>query len=131
MEADRGRWRRPTSALGVLSWHGEPPTSGSERSVAIPTWHYGHEPPNVFGDRVAELFANALREDLLLEHSSGGLVVLPGAAGTVQEVFQMATRLYYETEQPLPPVILVGRAHWTEAPGLAVAAGPGPPPPDG
>lgn len=101
-------------ALEVTRWHDRPRTTGTERSVGIPTWYYGHEPPNVFGDRIAKFFSNALREDLLLEHSSGGLVVLPGAAGTVQEVFQMATRLYYEVDRPLPPVVLVDEAHWRE-----------------
>jgi predicted Rossmann-fold nucleotide-binding protein len=83
------------------------------RSVGIPTWHYGHEPPNVFGDAIAKFFSNALREDLLLHHSTAGLVVLPGAAGTVQEVFQMATRLYYEVDGRVPPLVLVGEDHWT------------------
>lgn len=87
---------------------------GPLRSLGIPTWHYGHEPPNVFGDLIAKFFSNALREDLLLHHSTAGLVVLPGAAGTVQEVFQMATRLYYEVDGRVPPIILVGRHHWTE-----------------
>ncbi|USQ75175.1 LOG family protein [Ornithinimicrobium cryptoxanthini] len=84
------------------------------RSLGIPTWHYGHEPPNVFGDLIAKFFSNALREDLLLHHSTSGLVVLPGAAGTVQEIFQMATRLYYEVDHRVPPLVLVDRRHWTE-----------------
>ena len=83
------------------------------RSVGIPTWHFGHEPPNVFAQRIAKFFSNAVREDLLLDHSNAGLVVLPGAAGTVQEVFQMVTRLYYETVELPRPLILVGREHWT------------------
>lgn len=83
------------------------------RSVGIPTWYYGHEPPNVFGELIAKFFSNALREDLLLHHSTGGLVVLPGAAGTVQEVFQMATRQYYEVDGRVPPIVLVGVEHWT------------------
>jgi predicted Rossmann-fold nucleotide-binding protein len=90
--------------------HSEP---GPIRSLGIPTWHYGHEPPNVFADAIAKFFSNALREDLLLHHSTAGLVVLPGAAGTVQEIFQMATRLYYEVEDRVPPLVLVDRAHWT------------------
>lgn len=94
--------------------HGTDPAPGPLRSLGIPTWHYGHEPPNVFGDLIAKFFSNALREDLLLHHSSAGLIVLPGAAGTVQEVFQMATRLYYEVDGQLPPIVLVDRAHWTE-----------------
>lgn len=102
-------------ALDVVSdAHGTAPAPGPLRSLGIPTWHYGHEPPNVFGDLIAKFFSNALREDLLLHHSSAGLVVLPGAAGTVQEVFQMATRLYYEVDGRMPPLVLVGRRHWTE-----------------
>src|SRR5690606_2603373 len=83
------------------------------RSLGIPTWYYGHEPPTAFAQVIAKFFSNALREDLLLAHSRDGLVVLPGAAGTVQEVFQMATRLYYEVDGPPRPLVLVGREHWT------------------
>ncbi|GAA1168757.1 LOG family protein [Ornithinimicrobium humiphilum] len=105
-------WVRPALALRS----GAVPSPKGLRSVGIPTWYYGHEPPNAFAQLVAKFFSNALREDLLLAHSRGGLVVLPGAAGTVQEVFQMATRLYYEVDGPdvLPPLVLVGREHWTE-----------------
>ena len=59
---------------------------GAARSYGIPTWFYGHEPPNVFCDGIAKYFSNALRENVLLAQSTGGLVVLPGAAGTVQEI---------------------------------------------
>lgn len=83
------------------------------RSIGIPTWFYGHEPPNVFCDGIAKLFSNALREDVLLDRCSGGIVVLPGAAGTVQEIFQTVTRLYYAPAGPLPPLVLVGREQWT------------------
>ena len=84
------------------------------RSVGIPTWFYGHEPPNVFGQLIAKMFSNALREDVLLAQSTAGLVVLPGAAGTVQEIFQVATRLYYATPgSELGALVLVGREHWT------------------
>lgn len=90
------------------------PQPSQSRSVGIPTWFYGHEPPNVFGEQIAKFFSNALREDLLLHHSRDGLMVLPGAAGTVQEVFQMATRQYYEVDGRVPPVVLVGVEHWEE-----------------
>lgn len=100
------------AGLRVRSRRPDPP--GPCRSVGIPTWHYGHEPPNVFAGRIAKFFSNAVREDLLLHHSTAGLVVLPGAAGTTQEVFQMATRLYYEVEGRVPPLVLVGRTHWTD-----------------
>lgn len=83
-------------------------------SIGIPTWFYGHEPPNVFCDGIAKYFSNALREDGLLARSTAGLVVLEGAAGTVQEIFQAATPLYYSSEgAALPVVVLVGVRHWT------------------
>ncbi|MGN6751006.1 MAG: LOG family protein [Intrasporangium sp.] len=93
-----------------------PETLGpSARSVGIPTWFYGHEPPNVFCDAIAKYFSNALREDGLLARCTGGIVVLAGAAGTVQEIFQAVTPLYYALEDvALPPLVLVGREHWTE-----------------
>ncbi len=91
------------------------PDEGQVRSVGIPTWFYGHEPPNVFCDGIAKYFSNALREDILLASSTGGVIVLPGAAGTVQEIFQAATPLYYADEaESLPPLVLVGREHWTQ-----------------
>jgi predicted Rossmann-fold nucleotide-binding protein len=93
-----------------------PETLGpSARSLGIPTWFYGHEPPNVFCNAVAKYFSNALREDGLLARCTAGIVVLNGAAGTVQEIFQAVTPLYYALEDvELPPLVLVGREHWTE-----------------
>ncbi len=86
----------------------------SGRSYGIPTWLYGHEPPNVFSAGIAKLFSNAIREDVLLRHASGGLVCLPGAAGTVQEVFQAVTpRFYAGDDQPVAPLVLVGVDYWT------------------
>ncbi|HEU5240766.1 MAG TPA: Rossmann fold nucleotide-binding protein [Ornithinibacter sp.] len=86
------------------------------RSVGIPTWFYGHEPPNVFCNGIAKYFSNAIREDGLLARCTAGLVILEGAAGTVQEVFQSGTRLYYAPEDAvLPVVVLVDRHHWTKA----------------
>lgn len=84
------------------------------RSIGVPTWFYGHEPPNVFCDGIAKYFSNALREDGLLARSTGGVVVLPGAAGTVQEVFQAVTPRYYDTGlSPVAALVLVGVEHWT------------------
>ncbi|GHA84925.1 MULTISPECIES: LOG family protein [Streptomyces] len=88
------------------------PEGGS--SVAIPTWFYGHEPPNAFADHIAKYFANALREDGLLVRSTSGVIFLPGAAGTVQEIFDNTTPNYYESRSAPTPMVLVGRAHWTE-----------------
>lgn len=83
-------------------------------SVGIPTWFYGHEPPNVFGDVIAKFFSNAVREDSLLAASHEAVVVLAGAAGTVQEIFQCATPMYYSAAgAPMPELVLVGREQWT------------------
>ncbi len=91
-----------------------PVSDGRVRSVGIPTWFYGHEPPNVFCNGIAKYFSNALREDGLLARSSAGLVILHGAAGTVQEIFQSITPLYYAEEgRALPPLVLVGVDHWS------------------
>ncbi|MGW3669540.1 LOG family protein [Streptomyces sp. NPDC005141] len=83
-------------------------------SVGIPTWFYGHEPPNAFAAHIAKYFANATREDGLLARSNAGVVFLPGAAGTVQEIFDNATPNYYESRGEPTPMVLVDRAHWTE-----------------
>ncbi|MEU3686722.1 LOG family protein [Streptomyces narbonensis] len=82
-------------------------------SVGIPTWFYGHEPPNAFAGRIAKYFANALREEGLLARSTAGVVFLPGAAGTVQEIFTNATPNYYGSLGTPTPMVLVDRAHWT------------------
>ena len=102
------RW--VASALEVLMT-----THPTGRSVGIPTWHYGHEPTNVFAPVVAKYFSNALREDILLARCHAGIVYLPGAAGTVQEVFQAATANYYAADpQQVVPMVFVGTEFWTE-----------------
>ncbi|MFD4559332.1 LOG family protein [Streptomyces sp. NPDC058469] len=83
-------------------------------SIGIPTWFYGHEPPNTFASHIAKYFANATREDGLLARSNAGVVFLPGAAGTVQEIFDNATPNYYESRGEPTPMVLVNREHWTE-----------------
>ena len=80
-------------------------------SLSVPTWFYGHEPPNAFASTVAKFFSNALREDILLAKANTALVILPGAAGTVQEIFQAATPAYYGTASRR--MILVGVSYWT------------------
>ncbi len=81
--------------------------------VSIPTWFYGHEPPNVFAGAIAKYFSNALREDVLLSRARGGIIYLPGAAGTVQEIFQAVTPNYYGDPATQIPMILVGVEYWT------------------
>ncbi len=83
-------------------------------SLGVPTWHYGHEPPNLFATAVAKYFRNALREAILLQVCDAGIVFLPGAGGTVQEVFQDACENYYATEDAVAPMVLVGRTYWTQ-----------------
>ncbi|MFF1413774.1 LOG family protein [Streptomyces sp. NPDC058289] len=90
-----------------------PAVTGGD-SVGIPTWFYGHEPPNPFAGHIAKYFANATREDGLLARSNAGVVFLPGAAGTVQEIFDNATPNYYASRGEPTPMVLVDRAHWTE-----------------
>ncbi|SOD82991.1 LOG family protein [Streptomyces sp. Ag109_G2-15] len=86
---------------------------GGAESVGIPTWFYGHEPPNAFAAHIAKYFANATREDGLLARSTAGVVFLPGAAGTVQEIFDNATPNYYESRGEPTPMVLVNEEHWT------------------
>ena len=100
--------------------------SGDADSLGIPTWFYGHEPTNVFATAIAKYFRNALREAILLQICDAGIVFLPGAAGTVQEVFQDACENYYAAESSVAPMVLVGGSYWTEhRAGLAAAAVPG------
>ena len=55
-----------------------------------------------------------MREDILLRYCRGGIVYLPGAAGTVQEVFQAATANYYSADpEQVCPMVFVGVEHWT------------------
>ena len=98
-------------AVKVLHELGE---SADGPSLGIPTWFYGHEPPNPFACRIAKYFRNALREDTLLQVCNGGIVFLPGAAGTVQEIFQDACENYYAEPGARAPMVLVGRRYWTE-----------------
>jgi predicted Rossmann-fold nucleotide-binding protein len=100
-------WLRP--AMEVRARVVEP-----HASLAIPTWHYGHEPSNVFATGIAKYFRNAVREAILLEVCDAGIVFLPGAGGTVQEVFQDACENYYADESSVAEMVLVGRTYWTE-----------------
>jgi predicted Rossmann-fold nucleotide-binding protein len=91
--------------------------SGRE-SLGIPTWFYGHEPPNPLASSIAKYFSNATREDVLLKVCRRGLVFLPGAAGTVQEIFQAACANYYAEPASVIPMVLVGVEHWTHEVGV-------------
>ncbi|WOI52858.1 hypothetical protein [Parvularcula sp. LCG005] len=84
------------------------------RSIGIPTWFYGHEPPSVFATRIAKYFANSVREDGLLMVANHGIIFAPGNAGTVQEIFQDAAQNYYGTSGHRSPMILLGTDYWTK-----------------
>ena len=106
-QPDISAWAR--TAFAVRSMY---PQGRAGESLSVPTWFYGHEPPNVFASAIAKYFSNALREDVLLEHANAALIFLPGAAGTVQEIFQAATPAYYGTDHARR-MILVGVSYWT------------------
>lgn len=85
----------------------------SHPTIGVPTWHYGHEPPNAFGSGIAKYFDNALREDLLLRVCRAGIVYVPGRAGTAQEIFQTLTPNFYaDSPDDVTPMVLVGREYW-------------------
>ncbi|GAB1688244.1 LOG family protein [Krasilnikovia sp. M28-CT-15] len=84
--------------------------------LALPTWLYGHEPANLFAGQIGKYFSNAVREDSILRLSRGGIVFAPGWAGTVQEVFQAATKTFYRTDGPSGAFVFLGTAHWSGLP---------------
>ena len=98
-------WARSAAAVVERHPDGTP-------SLGVPTWFYGHEPPNFFATHIAKYFANAIREAILLELCNGGIVFLPGSGGTVQEIFQDACENYYGTPETITPMVLVGQEHW-------------------
>ncbi len=96
----------PASEAAALTWarHG---------GLSVPTWLYGHEPANLFAARIAKYFSNAIREDTILRLARGGIVFAAGRAGTVQEVFQAATKAFYATDGASGPMIFVDTEFWT------------------
>ena len=92
-------------------WPQAEPGLGS--SLGVPTWHYGHEPPNVFATEIAKYFANSIREDGLLAIALAGVVFAPGSAGTIQEVFQDAAQNHYESFGKVSPMVFLDIEYWT------------------
>lgn len=82
-------------------------------SIGIPTWMYGHEPPNAFATYLAKYFANSVREEGLLAIATHGVVFAPGSAGTIQEIFQDAAQNHYASFGPASPMVLFGTEYWT------------------
>lgn len=85
------------------------------RSLAVPTWFYGHEPTNLFASHVAKYFANSIREDGMLAIARQGVIFSPGSAGTIQEIFMDAAQNRYRSYGVASPMIFLGREYWTEA----------------
>ncbi len=81
-------------------------------SLGLPTWWYGHEPPNAFASHIAKYFENSMREEGLLAIATHGIVFAAGNAGTVQEIFQDACQNYYDTYGHKSPMILFGADYW-------------------
>ena len=112
--ADVPSYRPSVGAWAALAFEVRERWPDGGDSLGIPTWHYGHEPPNAFASAVAKYFQNATREAILLQVCDAGIVFLPGAGGTVQEIFQDGCENYYADASAVAPMVLVGRRHWTE-----------------
>lgn len=99
-----------STAFEVISMYPQ----GQYKSLSIPTWYYGHEPPTIFATHIAKFFNNSIREDTILTEAYGGLIYMPGSAGTLQEVFQEAVQDHYVSLGYASPMVFVGRKYWTE-----------------
>ncbi|MEE2901908.1 MAG: hypothetical protein VYC39_06235 [Myxococcota bacterium] len=83
-------------------------------SLGIPTWYYGHEPPNLFATHIAKYFSNSLREDGLLTIATHGVIYAPGSAGTIQEVFLDACQNHYGSTGLISPMVFLNTNYWSE-----------------
>ena len=89
------------------------PSKTDYRSLAIPTWYYGHEPTTPFATDIAKYFDNSVREDGVVTIAKGGIIYTPGSAGTMQEIFQDAGQNHYESEGYASPMIFMGKDYYT------------------
>ncbi len=90
------------------------PLTSDYRSLAIPTYYYGHEPTAPFATDIAKYFDNSVREDGIVTVAKGGIIYTPGSAGTMQEIFQDAGQNHYETEGYASPMIFMGKEYYTK-----------------
>jgi predicted Rossmann-fold nucleotide-binding protein len=110
-----GDWMAP--AFRVMAAYPLKPTlTGTEMSLGVPTWFYGHEPPNPFATHIAKYFQNSIREDGLLTLANHGVIFAEGSGGTVQEIFQDACLNYYASPDRQAPMVLFGSDYWNGAP---------------
>ena len=89
------------------------PLQSDYRSLAIPTWYYGHEPTAPFATDIAKYFDNSIREDGIVTVAKGGIIYTPGSAGTMQEIFQDAGQNHYESVGYASPMIFMGKDYYT------------------
>ncbi len=119
-KGESGEWLKP--AIEILQSY---PLTEADRhacaSVGIPTWFYGHEPPNVFATHIAKYFENSIREEGLLAIATHGVIYAEGNGGTVQEIFQDACQNYYKTYGNPAPMVLFGVDYW-DPPAMPVYA---------
>lgn len=99
------RWQVPAFQVARAHPPGAP-------SLAVPTWHYGHEPPTPFASHIAKYYENSIREDGLLAMATYGIIFAEGRAGTMQEIFQDAAQNYYRSYGWFSPMILLGSDYW-------------------
>jgi predicted Rossmann-fold nucleotide-binding protein len=83
------------------------------QSLAIPTWHYGHEPTTPLATHIAKYFQNSLRENGLLALAKQGIIYFEGKAGTIQEIFQDGAQNFYRSFDYFSPMVLYGVEYWT------------------
>ncbi len=101
-------WAKPAYELAQTQ------IGNGAKSLAVPTWYYGNEPISPFATYVAKYFQNSIREDVLLSLAANGIIYTPGAAGTLQEVFQDARQNYYLTHpEQFAPMVFFGGDFWT------------------
>lgn len=111
------KWLKTAATVraSLLGGNWRAPAKSGSANLGIPTWLYGHEPPNLFSTVIGKYFYNSVREDGLITVASGGLVFGPGEAGTVQEVFQDTTLNFYRTDHAPTPMVFVGKDYWDPA----------------
>lgn len=106
---------KPIGLWLAQAWRVRRRVENPGRSLGIPTWFYGHEPPNAFATDIAKYFENSVREEGLLAIAQDGVVFAEGNAGTVQEIFQDACQNYYQTYfERASPMVLFGSEYWTK-----------------
>ena len=108
-----GAWLAP--AFDVMARYPRNASDPRTESIGVPTWFYGHEPPNPFASHIAKFFENSLREEGVLGIATHGVIFAEGNAGTVQEIFQDACQNYYTTHGPAAPMVLLGATYWNRS----------------